>query len=83
MLGRRFLIAGVSLLVLSLTACALDIPRFVAGVWKYGGQIKEGTLKIGDAPPELSVYDLKTMSQRKLAEWTGDKPLVLVFGSCT
>ena len=83
MLNRILLIACLLALTLIGVAYAFDIPRFVWGLWKYGGQRQMGTLDVGDSPTELFVYDLATDRQRSLSEWIGGRPLVLVFGSCT
>ena len=76
------LVALVSFALVS-AAYVYDVPRFVMGMWKFGRQRKPGTLEVGGTPSELSVHDLATTDRRSLNDWIGDKPLVLVFGSCT
>ena len=58
-------------------------PRFLIGVMTYGRQAREGNLKVGDPAPVVSLVDLDGSTTRKLSEWIGERPLVLVFGSFT
>ena len=80
---RWFAFAGVVLVILAATAFAMDIPRFVWGILTYGRQRREGTLQVGDKAPDAMVHDLSTGAERSISEWIGDKPLVIIFGSCT
>ena len=80
---RWQVVVGLAALALGVTAYALDIPRFVWGLFRYGGQRKAGTLSVGDAAPDVVLHELVSGAERRLAQWVGDRPLVLIFGSCT
>jgi hypothetical protein len=58
-------------------------PKNVYGLARYGTQRREGDLKIGDRAPDVSLVSLDGKSRIRLAEWTGGRPRVLVFGSYT
>jgi hypothetical protein len=58
-------------------------PRNVYGLARYGTQRREGDLAVGQPAPDVSLVSLDGKSRLRLAEWTGGKPLVLVFGSYT
>ena len=58
-------------------------PRFVIGILTYGRQAREGSLRIGDPAPSVTLIDPGSSARRDLAEWIGPRPLVLVFGSFT
>jgi hypothetical protein len=58
-------------------------PRNVIGVLTYGRQARDGDIKVGDAAPEVILVSLDGSSQRPLATWIKDRPVVLVFGSFT
>jgi len=60
-----------------------DVPRFVVGLARYGGQAREGTLQVGDAAPIVPLHPLDGGAPRPLASYLGDRPLVLIFGSFT
>ena len=78
--------AGVAVLVVGVVAVAfwLDVPRMVIGYMKYGRhQVREGTLQVGDPAPAVALHALEDGDPRPLSEWTGSKPLVLIFGSFT
>ena len=55
----------------------------IIGLLTYGQQVREGTLKVGDAAPRVPLIDIDGMQPRELGEWIGERPLVLVFGSFT
>ncbi len=57
-------------------------PRNVVGMLRYD-QREEGTLKVGNAAPDVSLVALDGRTRVPLAASVGDKPLVLVFGSYT
>jgi peroxiredoxin len=46
-------------------------------------QRREGTLKVGDPAPDVTLVGLDGTSEVKLASLFGTRPLVLVFGSFT
>lgn len=81
---KKILIAlGGLLLVLVVVAIVLDVPRFVIGLAMYGGQVREGTLKVGDPAPSFILHEVSGEATRQLDEWVGEQPLVLIFGSFT
>jgi hypothetical protein len=43
---------------------------------------REGNLKVGDAVPDLKVWDIEGKNEIALRQLKG-KPVVLIFGSCT
>ena len=57
-------------------------PRNIIGMIRYD-QRKEGTLKPGDAAPDVALVSLDGKTPVRLSEQVGGKPLVLVFGSYT
>ncbi|MBT8484412.1 MAG: hypothetical protein KJO43_02465 [Phycisphaerae bacterium] len=83
MFKKILLIVGVLVLMLVAVAFWLDVPRFVVGILTYGRQVREGTLLVGDPTPVVPVYELAADTPRLLEEWTGARPLVLIFGSFT
>jgi cytochrome oxidase Cu insertion factor (SCO1/SenC/PrrC family) len=63
---------AVGLAALALLATAADPPP----------RPREGTLKVGDPAPAVTLTDLRTDKPVRLADLRG-KPTVLIFGSCT
>jgi len=57
-------------------------PRNLIGMLRYD-QRKEGTLKVGDRAPDVSLVALDGKTPMRLQDSVGDRPLVLVFGSFT
>lgn len=57
-------------------------PSNVIGLIRYD-QREEGTLKVGDQAPDVELVALDGGSPQQLRGWTGEKPVVLVFGSFT
>jgi len=57
-------------------------PRNIIGMIRYD-QRKEGTLKPGDAAPDVALVSLDGKTPVRVSEQVGGKPLVLVFGSYT
>ncbi len=57
-------------------------PRNIIGMIRYD-QRKEGSLKPGDAAPDVSLVSLDGKTPVRVSEQVGGKPLVLVFGSYT
>jgi hypothetical protein len=74
--------------VLGLVALALGAicwmigPRNVFGMLLYD-QRREGTLKVGDVAPDVTLVGLDGVSEARLAGHFGEQPLVLIFGSFT
>lgn len=84
MIKKILLIAvvGVILAVIGLVTW-MGGPRNVIGFLQYGGQVREGSLQVGDAAPIVPVVALDGSTPRPLSDWIGQRPLVLVFGSFT
>jgi len=57
-------------------------PRNVIGMLRYD-QRKEGSLKVGDRAPDVSLVSLDGKTPVRLSEHVGARPLILVFGSYT
>jgi hypothetical protein len=80
---KRILLIAVVLLAALAGLVAWKIgPRNVIGMLQYD-QRKEGTLKPGDAAPDVALVSLDGKTPIRLSERLGGKPLVLVFGSYT
>ena len=58
-------------------------PRNVYGLARYGTQRREGDLRVGQSAPDVSLLSLDGKTRVRLADSTGGRPLVLVFGSYT
>ena len=67
----------------ALAAWKMGGPRNLIGFLRYGTQRTEGTLKIGDRAPDVSLVALDGRGSVRLAAGSAGKPLVLVFGSYT
>jgi cytochrome oxidase Cu insertion factor (SCO1/SenC/PrrC family) len=76
----------IVVLVLLLGAAAVVVfrigPRNVLGMIRYD-QRKEGSLRVGDAAPDVELIALDGARRLRLKDSVGGKPLVLVFGSFT
>ena len=57
-------------------------PRNILGMIRYD-QRKEGSLRVGDAAPDVELVALDGARRLRLKDSVGGKPLVLVFGSFT
>lgn len=57
-------------------------PRNILGMIRYD-QRKEGSLRVGDAAPDVELVALDGERRLRLKDSVGEKPLVLVFGSFT
>ena len=57
-------------------------PRNVIGMLRCD-QRQEGTLRVGDRAPDVTLYALDGKTPVRLAQELGGKPTVLVFGSFT
>ena len=57
-------------------------PRNLIGMLRYD-QRQEGTLKVGDRAPDVTLVALDGSTPVKLSNELGGKPTVLVFGSFT
>ena len=74
---------GAAVALLAIVAVWKIGPRNVYGLARYGTQRREGDLMVGQLAPDVSLVSLDGKSRVRLAEWTGGRPLVLVFGSYT
>ena len=83
-LWKKILIGLAALAVLALGAFTVMVggPRNLIGMLRYD-QREEGTLKVGDRAPEVTLVALDGTTPVKLSESLGGKPTVLVFGSFT
>ena len=82
---RRKLLIGAGAALGFAGACAFTWYQLVkAGVLRYNeyDRRERGALRVGGAAPDLALamYDGSTM---KLSELWKEKPVFLVFGSCT
>jgi hypothetical protein len=56
-------------------------PRNIIGILRYD-QRHDGTLRVGDRAPDVTLTGLDG-APRQLLAGSGDRPVVLVFGSYT
>jgi len=79
---RRIVYAVLGLVLLVAAFFVWQIgPRNIIGMLMYD-QRREGDLKVGDAPPDVTLVTLDGGEQR-LSAIIGQQPLVLIFGSFT
>jgi len=83
-LWKKILIGVGVLAVLAVAGFTYMIggPRNLIGMLRYD-QREEGTLKVGDRAPDVTVLALDGATPVKLSDRIGGKPTVLVFGSFT
>ncbi len=82
-LFKKVLLIAVLLLCAVAGVIAWKIgPKNVIGMLRYD-QRKEGSLKVGDRAPDVSLVSLDGRTRIRVSEHVGGKPLVLVFGSYT
>jgi hypothetical protein len=82
-LYKKILLIAVLLLAAAAGVIAWKIgPRNIIGMLRYD-QRKEGSLKVGDRAPDVSLVSLDGTTPVRLSERVGIKPLILVFGSYT
>jgi hypothetical protein len=82
-LFKKILLVAVLLLAAVAGVIAWKIgPRNVIGMLRYD-QRQEGSLKVGDRAPDVSLVSLDGKSPVRVFEHVVGKPLVLVFGSYT
>ena len=71
---------------LAFAVCAAAVyfigPRNLIGMWRYD-QRNEGSLKVGDHAPDVTLAGLYGATEVHLRDHVGSKPLVLIFGSYT
>ena len=75
---------GLGLVAVALIAAALVMigPRDLIGILRYD-QRREGSLKVGDRAPDVTLAALDGTSKVRLLEQFTGRPLVIVFGSFT
>ncbi len=83
-LWKKILIGIGVLVVLAAAGFTYMIggPRNLIGMLRYD-QREEGTLKVGDRAPDVTLLALDGATPVKLSDRIGGKPTVLVFGSFT
>ena len=81
---RRILWGSALVLVLGAGAAAGWMALVRAGVLRYNkwDRRERGTLRVGDPAPDLELVQYDGSPLRLASLWA-EKPLVLVFGSCT
>jgi hypothetical protein len=83
---RVLLWAGLVVLglaVAAVTVAAIKIgPSNIIGLIRYD-QREEGTLKVGDKLPDVTLVSLDGATSPRIHDRIGEKPLVLIFGSFT
>jgi len=80
---RKMLLAGVILAFIAAGVAIYRIgPRNIIGMLRYD-QRREGSLKLGDKAPDVSLRALHGGGQTSLLSYLAGKPLIVVFGSYT
>ena len=81
---KRVLLGLAVLIVLAAAGMTYMMggPRNVIGMLRYD-QRQEGTLRVGDKAPDVTVVALDGKTPVRLSQELGGKPTVLVFGSFT
>jgi len=72
----------LALLALGAVTYMVGGPRNLVGMLRYD-QRQEGSLRVGDAAPDVGLLSLDGKTPIKLSERIGGRPTVLVFGSFT
>lgn len=75
-------ILGVLLLLAGAGAAWMIGPRNLIGMWRYD-QRREGSLKVGDRAPDVTLLALDGTTEVRIHDHVGEKPLILIFGSYT
>ena len=78
---RVLLLLGLAVLGMAAFLVARIGPRNIIGLLRYD-QRHEGRLRVGDPAPDVTLTALDGTPRRLLAG-SGDRPVVLVFGSYT
>ena len=83
-LWKKILIGLGALVVLAVAGFTYMVggPRNLIGMLRYD-QREEGTLKVGDRAPDVTLLALDGATPVRLSDRIGGKPTVLVFGSFT
>jgi hypothetical protein len=83
MLKKILIVFALVVVAAAIGFVAMIGPRNLIGYIMYGGQAREGNLKVGDLAPDVALVALDGVTSRTLSEWIGPSPLVIVFGSFT
>jgi hypothetical protein len=81
----KIVFAAVGFLLLIAVAGAMVMmggPRNLLGMLRYD-QRQEGSLRVGDHAPDVTLSTLDGAAPVRLSGHIGDRPLVLIFGSFT
>jgi hypothetical protein len=80
---KKLVIGVLAILAVAVAVVVFRIgPRNILGMIRYD-QRKEGSLRVGDAAPDVELVALDGARRLRLKDSVGGKPLVLVFGSFT
>ena len=80
---KKLVIGVLAILAVAVAVVAFRIgSRNILGMIRYD-QRKEGSLRVGDAAPDVELVALDGARRLRLKDSVGGKPLVLVFGSYT
>jgi hypothetical protein len=80
---KKLVIGALAILAVTVAVVVFRIgPRNILGMIRYD-QRKEGSLRVGDAAPDVELVALDGARRLRLKDSVGEKPLVLVFGSYT
>ena len=81
---KRILLGVAVVVVLAVGGMTYMIggPRNLIGMLRYD-QRQEGTLKVGDRAPDVTLVALDGKTPVRLSQELGGKPTVIVFGSFT
>ena len=76
------LVVGIVVVVAAVTMVFYIGPSNVWGMLRYD-QRREGDLAVGHSAPDLTLTALDGTTHAQLLERTGQRPLVVIFGSFT
>ena len=80
---KRVLLGLLALILLAGAAFVVKMgPRNVIGMIRYD-QREEGSLRVGDHAPDVTLLALDGSTQVPLSSKLGGRPSVIVFGSFT
>ena len=79
----RVALGVLGVVLVAATFAAIKIgPSNIIGLIRYD-QREEGTLKVGDKLPDVTLVSLDGATNPRIHDRIGGKPLVLIFGSFT
>ncbi len=80
---KKLVIGVLAILAVAVAVVAFRIgSRNILGMIRYD-QRKEGSLRVGDAAPDVELVATDGARRVRIQDSVGGKPLVLVFGSYT